>query len=103
MEIVGGFILPDGVHIGIKSFAYRKTVSVKGHSLPFCQGMNHLGIHPGARNMKANGFFHPVEIVVEAGSRIHKQRGAHPFEAQFFRKLIFKGALDDADGILGFI
>ena len=40
---------------GYKAFVKGKSVFLKGEALPFCQGMNNLGIGFNSGNIKGNG------------------------------------------------
>ena len=44
---------------------------------------------------------HPVQIVVEAGARVHEQRRGHPGEMQIPGKIALEAVLDGFDGDLG--
>ena len=82
VEVIGDFIPADGVHVGDQALAHGEVVVVQGHALPLGQGVDHLGIPAGGGDVKADGTFHAVQIVVQAGGGLHEQGGGDPAQAQ---------------------
>ena len=103
MEVGEFFISPDGVHVGVESFTRFETVFVKGEPFPLRQGMDHLRIRFGLEDVKGNRAFHSVEVVVDAGCAVHKQRGSDPFEVEGFGEFLLKCSFDEFNSRLGVI
>ena len=103
VEAVQLLVPPDGVHIGIQALARVELIALEGQALPLGQGVNHHGGIPHAVNVKGDGALHPVQIVVQSGGLGHEQGGGHPVEPQRAGQLVFKQALEQADGLLGLV
>ena len=58
--------------------------------LPLGQGVDHLGIPPGGGDVEGDGPLHAVEVVVEAGGRLHKQGGGDPAEVEVAAEGVLK-------------
>ena len=75
MNVVRDLVPADGAHIRIEAFAFAETVFLQRVALPFCQGLHHLGlVFILLLDTKGNRPFDAVQIVIHAGSRIHKER-----------------------------
>ena len=72
MQIVQFFVTTNSIHITQQTFAYRKIIIIKCHTLPFCKRMYNLGFHMCIRNIKRYRSLHAVQIIVQTGSRINK-------------------------------
>ena len=46
---------------------------MEGKALPFGQGVHHLALDTHSGDVEAHGALHAVEVVVEAGGRVHEQ------------------------------
>ena len=103
MEIVGLLIPPDGVHIGVEPLPHGELVAVERHALPLGQGVDHLGVPAGGGDVKGDGAFHPVQVVVEAGGGLHEQGGGDPAQMEVAAQGVLKDPLEQADGLLGVI
>ena len=70
MKIVEVFVAADGIHVGVKSVAGRDTVGRQFHPFPFGERVDDF-CPPFAHAVdgEADGAFHPVQVVVDAGSR----------------------------------
>ena len=103
VQVIQLLVAPDGVHVGVDPLAGMKIVAIEGHALPFGQRMHHLRLHARCRDIEGDRTFHAVEVVIEAGGRVYKQRCGHALEVQGLGQMVLKGALDQADGRLRFI
>ena len=105
MEVVKFvFIAADGVHVSIKALSGEEAVALQGKALPLGQGLDDLGLVVGRmQDVKADRTFIAVEIVVQTGVLLHKQRSGDPVEVQQRTQPVFKEPVDQADGFLGII
>ena len=103
VEVVQLLVPADGVHVGIQPLAHGKLVAVQGQPLPFCQRVDHLRVPPGIGNVKGHRPLHAVQVVVQAGGRLHEQGRGHPAEVEGAAQIVLKQALQKADGLLGII
>ena len=76
---------------------------MEGHALPLGQGVDHLGIPAGGGDIEGHGALHPVEVVIEAGGRLHEQGSGDPAEVQRPAQRVLEEALEQADGLLGIV
>ena len=73
MEVIQLLVPADGVHIRHQAVAHKEVVVVEGKALPFGQGVDHLALDAHSGDVEAHGALHAVEVVVEAGGRVHEQ------------------------------
>ena len=73
VDIIQVLIPADGVHIGIQAVAHGEIVSFQGQTLPFCQGVDNLGIDSNGGDVKGYRPLIAVQVVVEAGIFRDKQ------------------------------
>ena len=93
MEIIQLLIPADGVHVGVQPLAHGELVAVQGHALPLGQGVDHLGVPARVGHVEGHGPLHAVQIVVQAGGRLHKQGGGHPAQVERTAQIVLKQAL----------
>ena len=93
MEIVQFLVPADGVHVGVQPLPHRELVAVEGQALPLGQGVDHLGVPPRVGHVEGHRALHAVEVVVQAGGRLHKQGGGHPAQVERTAQIVLKQAL----------
>ena len=103
MEVVEDLIAADGVHIGIEAGAHMEVVALQGVALPLGQGVHHLAVGADVGHVEGDGTLIAVEVVVEAGGLLHKQRGGNPPQIQGITEIFLKILLDKFDCALGLV
>ena len=98
VEVIHLLVAADGVHIRIQPLAGGEPVLVQRHPLPFGERMHHLRGAAGLLQIEGNGALDAVEVVVEAGGRLHKQRRRHALEVERGAELLLKIPFQAADG-----
>ena len=103
MDIVQLFVPADGVHIGVQAVAQGEVVPLQGQPLPFCQGMDYLGIHSHSGNIEGYRPFHTAQVVIQTGALGDEQRSGNALQVQRLGKLLLKGFFDIGNGPLGVV
>ena len=73
MEVVQLLIPADGVHVRHQAVAHEEVVVVEGQAFPLGQGVHHLALDAHGGDVEAHRALHTVEVIVEAGGRVHEQ------------------------------
>ena len=103
VQIIHLLIPADGVHVGYKAVAHPEAVLMQGQPLPLGQAVNHLGAGAGGGHVEADRALHAVQVVVQAGGRVHEQGRGDPLQMQCGAELHLEDLLDQADGLLGVV
>ena len=99
VEFVDDFIGPNGVHVGVKSFADVEAVFGQCESFPFGEGLDDLDLGVAViLDGESNGLFDAVEIVVDAQSTSDGDGGGDAYESEGSGKLAFEEIFDILDG-----
>ena len=77
-----------------------EAVAFERHALPLGERVHDLGGLVGAQNVERHGALYTVEVVIEAGARLHKERRGHAVKIQKRAEPVLKKALEKADGFL---
>jgi len=102
VDIVGGFVAADGVHIGIDALAGLIAIAAQGVALPLGERLHHLQlVAGGVGRIKDDLAFNAVEIVVEAGVPPHEKGRGDAGDIQRAGKLALEAVLQSTDGLLG--
>ena len=75
MDVVCFLIAPDGVHIGIQTFAHGKAVVLQRHTFPFGQGMHDFHRFSRFKHVESHRTLHTVEVVVQTALGRDHNRG----------------------------
>ena len=100
VEIVQLLVPADGVHVGVESGALLELIPFQGQTLPLGQGVDHLTLGPHIGDVKGDGAFHTVEVVVQSGGAVHKQGGGDPVQVQPHGEIVLKIGVDQLNGPL---
>ena len=103
VQVVHVLIPADGVHVGVQAVAHVEIIALEGLTLPLGQGVDHLCLGAGGLDAEADGAFHAVQVVVQAGGRFHEQGSGHTAEIQLAGQHVGEQTLGHADGQLGVI
>ncbi len=103
VEIVEFLVSTDGVHVGVKSFSDTEPVITERHALPLGEGLNDLRLCSGVLDVEGDLAFITVQVIVQAGGCLKKQRRGNAVKLQGGGQRISKLALDDTDRLLGII
>ena len=77
-----------------------ESVFLKGIAFPLCERMNDFRVVIIVFHFKADRPFNAVQIVVQTGERINKDRGGYTKKIQFCGKSLLKKVFDCFNGDL---
>ena len=97
VEVVHLFVAPDGVHIGEQALADVELVALERQPLPLGKRMDDLRVDADIGNVERDGPLDAVEVVIEAGFFIDKQRCGHTAQIERIAQIHLKIALDELD------
>ena len=101
MQIIQHILVTaDGVHIGVEPFAGIKAVIMQGHALPLGKRLHDLCVSADVRNIEVHRALVAVQVVIQTGGFLHKQRRRNAEQIQICGQLILKQAFEQADGLL---
>ena len=100
VEVVQRFVPADGVHIGIDALAHAEIVLLQGEALPLGQRVHHLALLAHGGHVEGDRALVAVEVVVQTGGLLDKQRRGHPAQVQRVGQLLLKVVLDEFNGHL---
>ena len=103
VQIVHDLVAPDRVHIGDQPLARADLIAAEGIALPLCEGMHHLRLRADIGNVKRDGALVAVQIIIQAGSLLDKQRRRHAQQIQCTAKVFLEIVLDVLNGTLRLI
>ena len=103
MEIVGLFVAPDGVHVGEEALSGVELIALQGQTLPFGKRMDNLRLRTDVGDVEADGALIAVEIVVEAGALLDKQRCGYAAQIECIAQIDLKIAFDEFNCTLQFV
>ena len=72
MNIVTLFVAPDGIHIGVKSLALIKIISLEGETLPLRQGVDYLTVGVRRGHVKLDRALVSVKVVIKTRHAVNK-------------------------------
>ena len=103
MEVVHDLIPADGVHISIETRAQLELIALEGQPLPLGQRVDYLTIGSHVRDVKCDRALHTVQVIIEAGGAIYKQRGGDPVQIQPHRQVMLKVGVNQLNSALELI
>ena len=103
VEVVQLLVPADGVHVAVQALAHPEAVVLQGLTLPLCQRLHHLCLNAAVPDVKGDLAFHAVQVVVQAGGSLQKQRSRHAVEVQRGTQGVGEQPLHGADGTLGVV
>ena len=103
VEVVQLLVPADGVHVAVQALAHAEAVVLQGLTLPLCQRLHHLCLNAAVPDVKGDLAFHAVQVVVQAGGSLQKQRSRHAVEVQRGTQGVGEQPLHGADGTLGVV
>ena len=103
VEVVQLLVPADGVHIAVQTLAHMEIVVLQCLPLPLCQRLHHLCLDAAVLDVKGHLALHAVQVVIQAGGSLQKQRCGHAVQIQRGAQGIGKQPLHRADGALGVV
>ena len=103
VEVVQLLVPADGVHVAVQTLAHAEIVVLQRLPLPFCQRLHHLCLGATVLDVKGHLALHAVQVVVQAGGSLQKQRCGHAVQVQRGAQGISEQPLHRADGALGVV
>ena len=100
VEVIQLLVPADSVHVAVQTLAHAEAVVLQRLTLPFCQRLHHLCLGAAVLDVKGNLALHAVQIVVQAGGSLQKQRCGHAVQVERGAQGIGKQPLHRADGAL---
>ena len=103
VEVVQVLVPADGVHITVQALAHPEAVILEGLALPLCQRLDHLCFNAAVFHIEGDFPLDAVQVVVQAGRGLHKERCGHAVEIQRGAQGVGKQPLHRANGALGVV
>ena len=103
VEVVQVLVAADGVHVAVQALAHAEVVVLQGLALPLCQRLHHLCLNAAVLDVEGDLALHAVQIVVQAGGSLQKQRCRHTVQVQGGAQRVGEQALHGANGALGIV
>ena len=101
VEVIQLLVPADGVHVGVEAGIGAEAVALQGQALPLCQRMDDLDLFSDIGDIKGNGAFHAVEVIVDTAALADEQRGGDAGQVELQGEFALKGILDQLDGDFG--
>ena len=103
VEVVQLLVAADGVHVAVQALAHPEAVVLQGLALPLGQRLHHLCFGAAVLDVEGDLPLDAVQVVVQAGGRLQKQRRGHAVEVQRGAERVCEQPLHRADGALGVV
>ena len=98
MQIVQLLIAADRVHIGVDAMTRLDAVLTERHSLPFCQRLYDFHFQlVDILQSERHAAFHAIQIIIEAGFRVHEQRRGYAAQVQTICQFLLEIVFDFFD------
>ena len=103
VEVVELLVAADRIHIRHKAVADEKAVVVQRQPLPLRQRVHDLRVQRGGGDVERDRALDAVQVVVQAGRRVDKQRRGHALQVQCGADFDEENIFDQADRLLRLI
>ena len=101
MDVAQLLVGADGVHVSVDAVAGLHVILGKGQALPLGQRVHHFGACVAeVFDREIHSAFFTAEVVIDAQTAQHKQRGGDATEAQCRGKIVGKKLFDNFNALL---